>query len=342
VFAQLYGTIALLEPEERKRIRGTVINKFRGDAEILRPGLRMLEELTGVPVLGVIPYTDVDIDDEDSLSGRLNRRTHEKPIDIAVIRLPRISNFTDFAPLEEHPLLGVRYVSSRSELGRPDMIILPGTKNTMGDLRWLRESGLEGQILRLASADTPVLGVCGGFQMLGKAISDPCGVEEGGEIAGMGLLPVRTSFSGEKMRTRVRASVFAGPFAGAELSAYEIHMGRTIAEEGTEPFAVTEPEDSAGEDGFPPESLKKENAGYVDGAYAGNVFGTYLHGLFDSGELTERLAEYLCTRRGIDAAAYKPESRAAYRERQYEKLAKCVRESLDLEIVYRIIFEGKN
>ena len=144
------------------------------------------------------------------------------------------------------------------------------------------------------------------------------------------------------MRTRVRASVFAGPFAGAELSAYEIHMGRTIAEEGTEPFAVTEPEDSADEDGFPPESLKKENAGYVDGAYAGNVFGTYLHGLFDSGELTERLAEYLCTRRGIDAAAYKPESRTAYRERQYEKLAKCVRESLDLERVYRIIFEGKN
>ena len=227
--------------------------------------------------------------------------------------------------------MGVRYVSSRSELGRPDMIILPGTKNTMGDLRWLRESGLEGQILRLASADTPVLGVCGGFQMLGKAISDPCGVEEGGEIAGMGLLPVKTSFSGEKMRTRVRASVVAGPFAGAVLSAYEIHMGRTIAEEGTEPFAETEPE-----------SPKKESAGYVDGAYAGNVFGTYLHGLFDSGELTERLAEYLCTRRGIDTAAYKPESRAAYRERQYEKLAKCVRESLDLERVYRIIFEGRN
>ena len=357
VFAQLYGTIALLESEERRRIRGTIINKFRGDAEILRPGLQMLEELTGVPVLGVIPYTDADIDDEDSLSGRLNRRTHEKPIDIAVIRLPRISNFTDFAPLEEHPLLGVRYVSSRSELGRPDMIILPGTKNTMGDLRWLRESGLEGQILRLASADTPVLGVCGGFQMLGKTISDPCGVEEGGEIAGMGLLPVRTSFSGKKMRTRVRAQVNAGPFAGAELSAYEIHMGRTVTEEGTEPFAVTEPEeaksretrieesspeDSVDEDSFPSIGCEKGSAGRMDGAYSGNVFGTYLHGLFDSGELTERLAEYLCTRRGIDASAYKPESRAAYRERQYEELAKCVRESLDLESVYRIIFEGRN
>lgn len=208
------------------------------------------------------------------------------------------------------------------------MIILPGTKNTMGDLRWLRESGLEGQILRLASSDTPVLGVCGGFQMLGKTISDPCGVEEGGEIAGMGLLPVRTSFSGEKMRTRVRAHVIAGPFAGAELSAYEIHMGRTVAEEGMKPFVLTEPEDGS--------------AGRTDGAYAGNVFGTYLHGLFDSGELTEGLAEYLCIRRGIDAAAYRPESRAVYRERQYEKLAKCVRESLDLERVYRIIFEGKN
>jgi adenosylcobyric acid synthase len=284
----------------------------------------MLEDLTGVPVLGVIPYTDADIDDEDSLSGRLNRRQHEKPIDIAVIQLPRISNFTDFAPLEEHPLFGVRYVSSRAELGRPDMIILPGTKNTMGDLKWLRESGIEGQILRLASSDTPVLGVCGGFQMLGNVISDTDGVEEGGEIAGMGLLPVRTSFSGKKMRTRVRARAIAGPFAGAVLSAYEIHMGRTVAEEGTEPFAMTEPE------GAKP-----------DGARSGNIFGTYLHGLFDSGELTEKLAEYLCSRRGIDAAAYTPESRTAYRERQYEKLAKCVRENLDLEALYRIIFEER-
>ncbi len=354
VFAQLYGTIALLEEDERARIAGTVINKFRGDVEILRPGLKMLEELTRVPCLGVVPYTDADIDDEDSLSSRLLTSSHEKVIDIAVIRLPRISNFTDFAPLEEHPALGLRYVNRRDELGNPDMIILPGTKSTMADLRWLRESGLEALILKKADAGTPVLGVCGGYQMLGVSLKDPEGVESGqslgvvggghvngmslkdaegiesshsaskevagpSELPGMGLLPVSTIFSAEKCRTRVQGLVIGGPLEGVHLDGYEIHMGRTkqLSGKGS--------------------SFIRLEDGRMDGCCCGNVFGTYLHGLFDTGELTDAVAEYLLERKGIDPENFHVESRAEYRERQYRKLAETVRESLDMSEIYRII-----
>ena len=162
VFAQLYGTVALLQPEERKRVIGTVINKFRGDVELLRPGLRQLEELTSLPVLGVIPWMKIDIDDEDSLAPRLEKtETGGRPLDIAVIRLPHVSNFTDFSPLEEHPAVGVRYVNRVEQLGKPDLIILPGTKNTMGDLRWLREAEIAEEILVLHEAGTAIIGVCG-------------------------------------------------------------------------------------------------------------------------------------------------------------------------------------
>ena len=153
VFAQLYGTVALLEPDERTRIKGLLINKFRGDVEILRPGLAMLEEKTQLPVLGVIPYLKVDIEDEDSLSTRLEAGRAVKPLDAAILRLPHISNFTDFMPLEQHPLLGVRYVQSPRRLGTPDVVILPGTKNTIDDLLWLRQCGLEAAVLKLAAQD---------------------------------------------------------------------------------------------------------------------------------------------------------------------------------------------
>ena len=162
VFAQLYGTVALLEEDERRRIAGTIINKFRGDVSLLQPGLTMLEELTGVPVLGVVPYTRVELDDEDSQAPRLQQSAGTGRIDIAVIRLPHISNFTDFAPLELHPELGVRYVAREKELGNPDLVILPGSKNTMGDLGWMRQNGLEMAIRRLHGNGMPVLGICGG------------------------------------------------------------------------------------------------------------------------------------------------------------------------------------
>ena len=257
VFAQLYGTVALLEPHEQKRIRGLVINQFRGDEQILRPGLQMLEQRVQKPICGVVPYTDVDLDDEDSVCERLSHHKAEKPLDIAVIRLPRISNFTDFSPLEAHPMLGVRYVSAPHQLGTPDLVILPGTKSTMADLKWLRESGLEASVLRLAGQGVGVLGVCGGYQMLGQTISDPHGTEGGGNMRGLGLLPVETVFETKKTRTRVTASG-CGWFEGAFIEGYEIHMGQT-RRQAAAPFCVL-------------------SDGREEGTVSGNIMGTYLHG----------------------------------------------------------------
>ena len=204
VFAQLYGTVALLEPEERARIKGTVINKFRGDRAILEPGLRTLETLCGVPVAGVVPYVHVDVDDEDSLTERFLSGGERKLLDIAVIRLPRISNFTDVSPFERYENVSVRYVERVSELHDPDMILLPGTKSTISDLQWLRQSGLEAAICKAASTGKLVFGICGGYQMLGSRILDPEQVEAAGvtEIAGMGLLDMQTVFRGQKVQTQ--------------------------------------------------------------------------------------------------------------------------------------------
>ena len=202
VFASLYGTIRLLE-EDRAYIKGTVINKFRGDVEILRPGLRMLEELVEVPVLGVVPYLSLDIDDEDSLAERLVSKRGQGAVDIAVIRLPKLSNFTDFGALSCVEEFSVRYVSRLAEFGTPDLVILPGTKNTIDDLRWLKESGLAAKLIRYAAEGGVLIGICGGYQMLCRTIRDPYGVEAGGEIAGLGLLAADTVFEREKTRTRV-------------------------------------------------------------------------------------------------------------------------------------------
>ena len=182
VFASLYGTVKLLNPDEQEMIKGLIINKFRGDVEILRPGLTQLEELAGKPVLGVVPMLEVDVDDEDSLSARLSRSGKVGLVDVAVIRLPRLSNFTDFNPLERMEEVSLRYVGSAGKLGHPDLIILPGTKNTMDDLRWLRQSGLESAILKHAAKGGAVVGICGGYQMLGSTVSDPDGVEGGGTL----------------------------------------------------------------------------------------------------------------------------------------------------------------
>lgn len=316
VFAQLFGTVELLETDERDRIKGLVINKFRGDVEILRPGLSMLEDKTHLPVLGVVPYLRVDIEDEDSLSERLEKKDAVRPLDIAVIRLPHISNFTDFMVLEQHPLMDVRYVQNTRELGAPDLVILPGTKNTVEDLLWLRQSGLEAVILKLAAKETPVFGVCGGYQMLGETLHDLDGSESGRPqtLRGLNLLPTETTFCAEKHRAQVTGEVIAAPFTGAMLTGYEIHTGNTIVR--GEPFCT-------------------HTDGTKEGCTNQNVFGTYLHGLFDSGELTEKLAEYLCARKGIDPAAAAPVSMEEYRREQLDILADGVRNSLDMDAVYR-------
>lgn len=315
VFAQLYGTVALLQPEERARVVGTVINKFRGDVELLRPGLAMLEEKTGVPVLGVVPYTRADIDDEDSLAPCLAQTQQRRPLDIAVVRLPRISNFTDFSPLESHPALGVRYVERAGQLGEPDLVVLPGTKNTMGDLAWMRQNGLEAAVKKLAAAGTPVLGVCGGYQMLGHTLADPDGEESGTPctLRGLALLPTDTVFIAEKQLRQTHATAEAIPFAGAKLTGYEIHAGRTTVQGS--PFCILA-------DGTP------------EGCVQANVFGTYLHGLFDTGELTEKLTAFLCKKKGISPADAPLLSMEQYRQQQFDLLADGVRAALDMDAVY--------
>jgi adenosylcobyric acid synthase len=325
VFAQLYGTIALLEEEEQRMIKATMINKFRGDVELLKPGLAMLESLTGKPVAGVLPMMNVDIEDEDSLAERLTRREREAVLDIAVIRLPRISNFTDFAALEATPGVGVRYVREISELGTPDLVILPGTKSTIADLRWLRQSGLEAAVKKFAARGGAVIGICGGYQMLGKRITDSEGAEGGGEIGGMGLLPAETEFASEKHRTRIsgRAEQVGGilaPLCGAALEGYEIHMGRTVLEEGAAPL------------------VRLEN-GTFDGCQQGNVYGSYLHGFFDTEDCRKAVLGGLAARKGVSLQA-EPFDLRTYKERQYDLLAEGVRQNLDMELIYRILEAG--
>ena len=313
VFAQLYGTVALLEPEERARIKGTVVNKFRGDRKILEPGIAMLEKLCGVPVAGVIPYTHVDIDDEDSLSERFTRDRTRKAVDIAVIRLPRISNFTDLSPFERYENVSVRYVEKPSELHDPDLIVLPGTKSTISDLIWLREGGLEAAVKKAAAAGIPIFGICGGYQMLGTRVSDPQQVEAAGvtEITGLELLPMETVFAGQKVQRQTEGTFSDAPgllscLNGLHYAGYEIHMGRST-------------------EALPP----------VIGQ--GNVYGSYIHGIFDAPGVADALLAALAQKKGIDPKSLGSFDRGAYRQQQYDKLADAVRGGLDMELVYRIL-----
>ncbi|MBE6050702.1 MAG: cobyric acid synthase [Clostridium sp.] len=326
VFAQLMGTVMLLEEAEKALVKGTIINKFRGDKNILMPGVEMLEDMSKIPVVGVVPYMNVDIDDEDSLSERFTKKVTAGLVDIAVIRLPRISNFTDFNVLEGVEGVSLRYVSTPGELNNPDMIILPGTKNTMEDLLWMRQCGLEAAILKEASKGKIVFGICGGYQMLGETLSDPYKVESGGEIKGMGLLPMKTVFKKEKTRTRV-----TGEFNNIEgklkdlskvsFEGYEIHMGNT-------------------------ESLKKDisltklSNGTIDGAFYNNVYGSYVHGIFDSEGVVKGLLISLFKEKNLDYSDILTFDHKKYKEEQYDILAKIVRENVDMKKIYEILEAG--
>jgi len=333
VFAQLVGTLALLEEQERMRIRGLVINKFRGDKTILDPGIRQLEQLVGIRVVGVTPYLDIDIEDEDSLSGRLAVREAAGLLDVAVISLPHISNFTDFLMLEHEPAIGLRYVRGPAQLGTPDLIILPGTKNTMGDLRWMRTLGLDAAIAKAHARGSILFGICGGYQMLGRRICDPQCTETGGELAGLNFLPVQTVFAKQKTRRRVSGRVASvsgalSALAGCAVEGYEIHMGETTAcETAVQP--LTELTDETG------------GRKTADGAAAGDVYGTYVHGFFDREGVTAALAASLAERRGIALADVHSQSLAQYREEQFELLAASLRQHLDLDYIYHVMGIGR-
>lgn len=330
VFAQLLGTLHLLEPDERARVRGLIVNKFRGDRALFDDGVRILQERGGVPVLGVVPYVpDIRIADEDTLDLRGHPTPGRAVLDIAVVRLPRISNFDDFDPLRTEPDVALRFVDRSEELGAPDLLVLPGTKTTVADLGWMRERGLADRIVALARAGTPVLGICGGYQMLGERLLDPLGVEPGEpETPGLGLLPLRTAFEAEKQTVRVRGSVLAdrGLFGGmrhAAVSGYEIHMGRT------EPVGLAEPLLLLEERGERP-------SGEVDGATSadGWIVGSYLHGLFDNDGLRAAVLANLAARKGrARSGAPARFDRGA----EYDRLADVVRSSLDMPLLRRIV-----
>lgn len=332
VFAQLIGTVMLLEEDEKEMVKGLIINKFRGDKTILDPGVEMLEERSGIPVVGVAPYLNIQVEDEDSLTERFETKRTVDMIDIAVIRVPRISNFTDFNPLESIQGVSLRYVKNPSELGNPDMIILPGTKNTMEDLLWMRENGLEALILKEAAKGKLIFGICGGYQMMGELLQDPKGVEAGGELKGMGLLPIQTVFAGEKMRTRVQGT-FEGlsgslsSLSQVPLEGYEIHMGVTTYTE--EPCPLVQIQEETGERRI-----------RYDGARKNNCYGCYVHGIFDQACVASGFVSALLKEKGYDAGQLERLDWKAYKETQYNKLAEIIRESLDMEYIYQILGKG--
>lgn len=329
VFAQLFGTLMLLEQKECSRVKGLIINKFRGDKSILEPGLWQLEEKSGKHVLGVVPYLKLSLEEEDSLSERLKNRAVDL-IDIAVIRFPRLSNFTDFSVFERIPGVSVRYVDAPGKLQQPDMIILPGSKNTIADLKWMRSSGLEAAVKKQAE-HCVLFGVCGGFQMLGTQIADPERTEEGGTVRGMELLPMETVLWSRKIRTRVngrfqKVEGILSRLSGMELSGYEIHMGKSRPERETPPLVWLE--------------NRLEQMGQTDGLQEQNIYGSYVHGIFDKGNIAETIVQALAQKKGITLEHTLEMDYESFKEQQYDRLADALREHLDMERIYRILEKG--
>lgn len=325
VFASLLGTMMLLTDEERARVKGVIINKFRGDVKILEPGLRMLEERIHVPVLGVVPWMDVELEDEDSVTARFSHVSGAGDLDIAVVKLRHISNFTDFQALALQPGVRVRYAAAVKDLEGADLIVLPGTKNTIEDLIDLRSRGMDAAIVRHAQKGGMVIGVCGGYQMLGRVLRDPDHVESRvPELAGLGLLDMEVTFEKEKYTAQASASVCAAQgwlsdAKGLTVDGYEIHAGQNHLGKNAVPWLAI------GE--------------RIDGVMneSGNVLGSYLHGLFDDGQLFAAIAAYLRGKKGLASANAVPVSMEAFREREFDRIASIVRASVDMDAIYRIL-----
>ena len=325
VFASMYGTIMLLTEEERARVKGVIINKFRGDVKILEPGLRMLEERIHIPVLGVVPWMDVELEDEDSVTERFRKQSGQGDIDVAVIRLRHISNFTDFQSLALQPGARVHYAEKPEDLENADLVILPGTKNTIEDLMDLRNRGMDAAVIRHARRGRMVLGICGGYQMLGNSLSDPEHSESMvPEAAGLGLLDMNVVFEKEKRTVQATGTVaceagWPEKLNGTKVDGYEIHAGRN----------------SYGPEALPWLTIRGETDGVMN--RQGNVLGSYLHGLFDDGRLFTAIAERIRSQRGDAGRKEQPVSMEEYREREFDRIASIVRDSVDMDAVYRII-----
>jgi len=324
VFASIYGTIELMPEEDRKRIKGVLINKFRGDVALLQSGIDMIEELTQVPVLGVVPYADIDIDSEDSvaLSSKGRSFNQEKDLDVAIITLKRISNFTDFHSLEIQPDVSVRYVMPGDAIGNPDLLILPGSKNTIEDMQVLQDSGIVDQIRQCADQGIRIFGICGGFQLLGKKISDPNHVEsELDEIEGLGLLDIATQMQGTKRTTQVQAE-----HEGQILEGYEIHMGETEISDSLTPFSRIILQNG-------------EETSRYDGAVSPDkrIQGTYLHGVFDNSQWTRDYLNQIRIEKGLEPITDQAIDLKEFKDLQYDKLAAIIRDAVDMKKIYQIM-----
>lgn len=310
IFGSVYGSIALLEPEERERIQGIVINKFRGDIELFEEGKKKLEELTGVPVVGVIPYlSGLKIEEEDSvaLGSRERKASENEQVNVVVVLLEHLSNFTDFDRLERDPRVHLYYTDEPSELERADIIVLPGSKNTIRDMQRIREKGLAGPIFEANEAGKKVIGICGGYQMMGHSIEDPDAVEGSHErIPGLGLLPVRSYLEAEKTTER---NSFRFKDQEGECFGYEIHMGRTEPLEELAPLGHIEDE-------------------CPEGAWLNeHCWGTYLHGILDNEIVIEDLLQ------GLTESSSETKDHQAFKEEQYDRLAEHLRKYLDMDAI---------
>lgn len=333
VFASLAGTMLLLRDEEKPRVKGTIINKFRGDVNILKPGLDMIEEIIKIPCIGVVPYFKLALEDEDG-AVEFNKRVTNR-IDIAVIKLPHISNFTDLDALKIEEDVSVRFITNVEEFGTPDMLIIPGSKNTIEDLMFIRNSGLEECIKKYAPKGT-IVGICGGYQMLGNTIKDPDEVETSlKEIEGIRLLDIDTIFEREKVTTRVQARVYSPKELGdssptfkfgkgPQIYGYEIHMGISCYGKAAEPL-------------FEIISKNGEEVSYHDGAInaEGNVMGTYIHGIFDGVSFREGIINKIRRKKGLDERVSEPYE--SLRDKEIDKLADIVRENIDMNMIYSIM-----
>lgn len=325
VFASLLGTVMLLTEEERARVAGVIINKFRGDVKLLEPGLRMLEERIHVPVLGVVPWMDVELEDEDSVTRRFQEQQGTGDLNIVIVKLRHISNFTDFQSLTLQPGTKVRYAYRGEDIEGADLVILPGTKNTIEDLIDLRSRGMDAAIIRYARAGGVVMGICGGYQMLGRLLHDPEHVESNvPEVTGLGLLDMEVTFQSEKKTAQVCgtigcASGWLSAENGTTIDGYEIHAGTS----------------AFGPDALP--WLRIGNA--IDGicSPSGNVLGSYVHGLFDDGQFFSALAQHIRRTKGMKAGTSEIVSMDEFREREFDRIADIVRSSVDMDAIYRII-----
>jgi adenosylcobyric acid synthase len=338
VFASLLGTMELLDPEDRARIHGFIINKFRGDESLLRPGVTAMEKRLALPCLGVVPYlADLGLDEEDGValeerasSARRwnNDASSERTLRVGVVALPHMANFTDFGALALEPGVSLAYLQQPEEMAGADLVILPGTKQTLDDLRWLKRRGFAQEIRRLSGIDMPIIGICGGFQMLGISVEDPHGIENRGEPVsrtGLGLLPVRTVLRAEKTVGRVGGCLRCDLFGGglrpqAYFEGYEIHVGETLYESGA--FPLTDIERQGATELVPDGAVSK----------SGRVFGTYVHGFFDNDDFRHGFIQ--AARAAVDlapAASYVNAN--AERNARIDRLACHLRKSLNMNLL---------